>query len=422
MHHLKVSAEIKGNFVHIGDLTGETTADSVFVYDKNYLAAPESRPVSISLPLKESPFTPEETRNYFEGLLPEGFSRQCVARTLKTPENDYLSILSGLGRECIGAVRIEEDGQPAPEAAYRELTSEEVSAFAAEGAAKSAELVTKAHLSLTGASGKAGMYYDEKSQKWYLPLGTAPSTHIVKQSHIRLKNIVANEMLCLLTAAKLGIETPESFIIDGSGNGTEEVLFATKRYDRIIPENCSFINGMPVPLRLHQEDFAQALGIAADDKYEKNNDGYLKKSFELLRKYSADPIEDSLKLWDICIFSYLIGNTDNHIKNLSLLYSEDLHACRLAPAYDIVSTIIYESCTEQMAVSIGGEYNIRFISEKHFAAEAENIGLGPGLAMKRFDKIKSSFKPALLEAKNELETARPYLKLDEICRQILSLH
>lgn len=53
-------------------------------------------------------------------------------------------------------------------------------------------------MSQTGASGKVGLYYDE--EKWYLPIGEAPSTHIVKQSHVRLKRIVANEQLCLLTA------------------------------------------------------------------------------------------------------------------------------------------------------------------------------------------------------------------------------
>ena len=43
---------------------------------------------------------------------------------------------------------------------------------------------------MTGASGKVGLYFDDKEQKWYLPLGEAPSTHIVKQSHVRfLKTI-----------------------------------------------------------------------------------------------------------------------------------------------------------------------------------------------------------------------------------------
>ena len=72
------------------------------------------------------------------------------------------------------------------------MSAEEVKRLAQEGATESAELVTKAHLSLTGASGKVGLYYDNEKDEWYLPYGDAPSTHIVKQSHVRLKNIVAN--------------------------------------------------------------------------------------------------------------------------------------------------------------------------------------------------------------------------------------
>ena len=67
------------------------------------------------------------------------------------------------------------------------VTEHQVKALAAEGAQKSVEIVTKSHLSLTGASGKVGLYYHEAGSRWYLPEGTAPSTHIVKQSHVRLE-------------------------------------------------------------------------------------------------------------------------------------------------------------------------------------------------------------------------------------------
>lgn len=45
--------------------------------------------------------------------------------------------------------------------------------------------------------------------------------------------------------------------------------------------------------------------------------------------------------------------------NLSLLYSQDLKGVRLAPAYDVVSTAIYESSTKEMALSIGGVHYLR---------------------------------------------------------------
>ena len=76
------------------------------------------------------------------------------------------------------------------------------------------------------------------------------------------------------------------------------------------------------------------------------------------------------------MFNYLIGNTDNHIKNLSLLYGEDLKTIRLAPAYDIVSTMIYESSTENMALSIDGKYIIYDITRDSFLKEGVNCVLG----------------------------------------------
>ena len=125
--------------------------------------------------------------------------------------------------------------------------------------------------------------------------------------------------------------------------------------------------------------------------------------FTLLRAYSADPMTDQLKLWDICIYNYLVGNTDNHIKNLSLLYSPDLKSIRLAPAYDIVSTVIYETSTENMALSIGGIYALSKIERQSFEAEAKHIGLGTNLAMKRFDTMVSHFYEALNKAVIDLE-------------------
>lgn len=178
------------------------------------------------------------------------------------------------------------------------------------------------------------------------------------------------------------------------------------------------INQLPVPARLHQEDFAQALGISSFHKYEHNQEGYLKKMFSLLRAFSSDPLTDQLKLWDICVFNYLIGNTDNYIKNLSLLYSQDLKGVRLAPAYDMVSTAIYESSTKEMALSVGGVYLLDRIERRHFEKEAQNAGLGVKLAMKRFDDMASGFEKALSRAAAFL-TEQGFASAEEIQKRIL---
>ena len=106
--------------------------------------------------------------------------------------------------------------------------------------------------------------------------------------------------------------------------------------------------------------------------------------FEVIRKCSSNPLEDQKKLWDICIFNYLIGNTDNHIKNVSLLYAENLNDIRLAPAYDMVSTMIYESSTENMSLGIGGIYDIRKLTNDRFRVDRFGSGWGKSLQCRGF--------------------------------------
>lgn len=402
MRNLGVWIEIGGLQTYVGRIIGEKEEDARFSYAEEYLSGNIARPISIHLPLSENAFSVDDTRNFFEGLLPEGFTRRCVAGLLHTDANNYLSLLAGLGNECLGAIKITDENNEVVNADYQKLTIDEVSQLAREGAMETAELVTKSHLSLTGASGKVGLYYDENNKDWYLPKGSAPSTYIVKQSHVRLDGIVTNEQLCMMTAGNMGIEIPESFIVNVGDGRDEEVLLATKRYDRAIKDGLKKINGLSVPYRLHQEDFSQAMGISAHNKYESDNAGYLKMMFEIIRQKSFNPIADQLKMWDICIFNYLIGNTDNHIKNVSLLYDEELKTVCLAPAYDILSTVIYTSSTRDMAFSIGNEYDIKKITRDSFRREAANIGLGEQMAMKRFDYLANAFPDALNKARDEL--------------------
>ncbi len=403
MIDLKVLIEINGLNVQVGNIYGKTTKDARFRYADDYLCNKENKAISLSLPLNEVEFDPMRTKNYFEGLLPEGFTRRCVAKWIHSDAEDYISILKELGKECLGAVKIASNDDPDVLPDYKLLDKSQVEKLAREGASEAVDIVTKSHLSLTGASGKVGLYLDKENNAWYRPIGSAPSTHILKQSHVRLERIVTNEQLCLLTAKKLGIEVPESFIIRSEENDADTLLFATERYDRKISDNARRINDLILPYRLHQEDFAQALGVPAADKYEKNNAHYLKRAFDLLLKYSANPLTDQLKLWDICIFNYLVGNTDNHIKNLSLLYSTDMKKIRLAPAYDIVSTVIYEGSTKNMALSIGGNYDIYKISRESFEKEAKDIGIGQSIAMKHFDDMCNKFEKTLLQSGRELE-------------------
>ena len=397
-----VSIEINKKQREIGTISGNTCDDARFVYADSYLKMQDCKPVSLSLPLRREPFSPAETRCFFEGLLPEGFTRRTIALRMHYDESDYLSILLGLGQECIGAIRVSAL-QEKSESFYEKINDVQIQELASEGALASADMIAKTHLSLAGATGKVGLYLDEKTGEWYLPRGLAPSTHIVKQSHIRLDSIVVNEQLCLMTASKCGIETPDSFIVASSSNSDEDVLLAVKRYDRIISTQSETLDGLYVPIRLHQEDFAQAMGISAANKYETDGRrGYAVKMFELLRKYSASPIDDQTKLLDRMIFNCILGNTDSHIKNYSLLYNEKLSAVRLAPAYDMICTLIYESSTHDLSISIGNAMTIDEITRDSFKMLAEDIGITEKTVLERYDTICGCFESALYESAKEL--------------------
>ena len=206
-----------------------------------------------------------------------------------------------------------------------------------------------------------------------------------------------NELLCLLTAKRCGIDVPETTIID-LGSGTDaDILLASERFDRRFLEQPVYADHLPMPLRLHQEDFAQALGIPASQKYE-NGDRHLAKMFALLRAHSAKPIEDQLKLWDRIVFNWLIGNTDGHLKNYSLLYSEDLKTVRLAPAYDVINTIGYKGMTHEMAFAIGNAKWIEDVTLESFRLAAKEAGLGERMAMNRLDEMVKRFRPAIIYA------------------------
>ena len=81
-----------------------------------------------------------------------------------------------------------------------------------------------------------------------------------------------------------------------------------------------------------------------------------------------------------------------------ILYRDDLKGIRLAPAYDIVSTTVYEGSSRDMAFHIGGEYRIDRITRDSFGNAAKEVGLGQKLAMTRFDEMCSRFEAALSEA------------------------
>lgn len=85
-----------------------------FAYDKAYLAAVGSRPVSLTLPLQEAPYESDVLFPAFVNLLSEGANKVLQTRLLKIDENDYFGLLlATAGGDRIGPLTIKEDHAPA---------------------------------------------------------------------------------------------------------------------------------------------------------------------------------------------------------------------------------------------------------------------------------------------------------------------
>ena len=127
--------------------------------------------------------------------------------------------------------------------------------------------------------------------------------------------------------------------------------------------------------RSHQEDLCQALGLTPDFKYQK--DGWQLPSYralrELLDEHSPFPGLDRLAAAQAAVFHFLVGNADAHAKNISLLHVRD--GVRLAPLYDVVSTLVYPELSTELALSIGDELSPDAITQIHWSDLAEDFGL-----------------------------------------------
>jgi len=98
-------------FIHnefAGILT-ENEDGYLFQYEKDYLKNPDSKPVSLTLPVGEEPFLSRNMFPFFDGLIPEGWLLEIAEKNWKLDARDRMGLLLACCRDCIGAVSIEED-------------------------------------------------------------------------------------------------------------------------------------------------------------------------------------------------------------------------------------------------------------------------------------------------------------------------
>jgi serine/threonine-protein kinase HipA len=227
-------------------------------------------------------------------------------------------------------------------------------------------------LSLAGAQDKLPVVFD--GRQIGLPKNGQPSTYILKPPIQAVDGSVINEGFCLALANAMQLEVARAEIIGIA----ERKILLVERYDRRID-----INGKLI--RVHQEDFCQALGIAPEMKYQNEGGPDFKSCFELLRKLTRPSAPQVLRFLDYVVFNALLGNHDAHAKNYSLLYKSEIPT--LAPLYDVLCTDVYPNLTPKMAMKIGSKYKFNEVQVKQWENFAEEAGLSKAQTKKRIITI-----------------------------------
>lgn len=108
---IEVYVEKGGASIRAGAITTAPGVGESFSYDETWLASPDARPLSVTLPLRSDPFPAKRMIPYFDGLLPEGGARSAIASRLHVSYAAYVKLLNAVGHECIGAVSLQGPSQ-----------------------------------------------------------------------------------------------------------------------------------------------------------------------------------------------------------------------------------------------------------------------------------------------------------------------
>lgn len=285
--------------------------------------------LSLKLPLTNERFPNRIVRAFLDGLLPEGDARRALAEDFSLRADDTFGLIRALGRDCAGALVIQPDDEPAPPQPTT-LTAEALTdATLAElvGNLRSAPLGAdqRVRISLAGVQEKL-LLTRLPDGTWGRPVDGTPSTHILKPEIRGYPESVENEAFCMRLARHLDLPVADVETATVAG----QRLIVVSRYDRKVDPSGAVE-------RIHQEDFCQATGVPPLKKYQEDGGPSLRQIAAILRATDPESLDNLLRA---ATLNVVIGNGDAHAKNFSLLH-QGSGALRLAPLYDLMSTLFY---------------------------------------------------------------------------------
>jgi len=339
----------------IGTLSRLRGGRLTFIYDDGYQALHDVTPLSVSMPPRIRSHPDSVISPWLWNLLPDNeavllrWARQFHA----SASSPFSLLATPVGQDCAGAVRFvrrdnagEAIGSPGD---VTWLTDAEVGQRLRDLQADSTAWLGRSftgQFSLAGAQAKTALLY--QNGRWGVPHGARATTHILKPAVAGLDDHDLNEHLCLDAARRAGLIAVRTRVAQFD----TETAIVVDRYDR------AEANGITV--RVHQEDLCQAMALPPTMKYQAEGGPTPPQIAALFRKVMSPKNADEAigRFFDALVWNWLIGGTDAHAKNYSLLLAGG--QVRLAPLYDIASALPYGTHERKLrfAMKIGGDYGV----------------------------------------------------------------
>jgi serine/threonine-protein kinase HipA len=350
---------------------------------------------------------------FFDNLLPEDRMRTAIAAKANIAEADAFALLAYLGAESAGSlVLLPPSAEMPEEQGASPLSDEELDRRIQNMPKVPIAATSPKRMSLAGAQQKLLVNWD--CAQLSEPLGMTPSTHILKPDHLSgdYPHSVINEYAMMKLAARLGLDVPAVW-----RHYCPRPVYIVERFDRHIRRTQNPVDGPngvqePVTDRLHVIDTCQLLNKAHIFKYSQASLVTLQQVIASTRNRLAT----RLGLFRWLVFNILIGNHDNHLKNISLLVSAE--GVSLAKTYDLLSTAVYHTEAFPMegakwpeidlAIPLPNQYRFANVTRAGVVAGGAVLGLPAQICEREIDSITSRISPDLdtIIASVELDNAQ----------------
>ena len=346
-----------------------------FNYEKSWLARENAFSLSHSMPITKSEHGHDTISAFMWGLLPDNeVTLDRWAKIHHISANNCFSLLAAVGEDCPGAIQFISpekaiDGGNAQDIDWLDTDSlESLIKQLSQNPGRSRLTASDGQFSLAGAQAKTALY--REGDRWGIPRGRKPTTHILKPLADQHEGMPENEHFCLKLAERSGLTVARSEVLLIAGT---QVLCST-RYDRHANADGQIV-------RLHQEDMCQALGIHPRKKYENEGGPTAVQIMKLIEEASTSFAEDQDRFVRALAFNFVIGGTDAHAKNYSMMLFP--HKVRLAPFYDIGSYLPFLKREKgiKLAMKVGGQYEMDGILPRHWQRFADETKFEAGRAI-----------------------------------------